>query len=87
MTLPLWLFALLAGFAGWAALVLLLALGMRCIFRRPDLPDGTCSWLHSRHLPRGNIYDDIIIVSFRSLRLFRSGKSDRLLEHLDIHPP
>jgi glycerol-3-phosphate O-acyltransferase len=34
ITLPLWLFALLAGLAGWAALVLLLAPGMRWFFRR-----------------------------------------------------
>ncbi|MBI5923044.1 MAG: 1-acyl-sn-glycerol-3-phosphate acyltransferase [Betaproteobacteria bacterium] len=34
ITLPLWLFSLLAGLAGWAALVLLLAPGMRWFFRR-----------------------------------------------------
>jgi len=34
VTLPLWIFALLAALAGWAALVLLLVPGMRWFFRR-----------------------------------------------------
>ena len=34
VAVPLWAFVILAGFAGWAVLVLLLVPGMRWFFRR-----------------------------------------------------
>ena len=50
-----------------------------------DLSDGSWPYQHSRYHQKGHLYDKSINLSFRSLRQFQLGKSDRLLGSQSVH--